>query len=201
MKKLLFLSLLLLIGFAAAAEPGSKKEERKARKDSIRAAEMVGAHRAGTKIKLDGTVLTPEQQSLLLSNINMEDYNEEWSQYVRKRRIGNGLSIGGSSLVLLGAGAEVVAIGYVVVGALVAALSLGHADMDEVMKPAGYFAVGGLVGIGVGGAAMGIGIPMRVKADKHMKGICDEYNNTENRVDKSIILGTTNSGVGISFNF
>ena len=152
-------------------------------------------------IKLDGTVLNADQQFLLLSDIDSTDFNEQWSKYVKRRRAGNGLVIAGSGLVGVGAAAEVVALGYVVVGALVAAFSFGQADMDEVMKPAGYFAAGGLAAIAVGGGALGAGIPIRVKADKGMKSICDQYNNTDRRIDKTIILGTTNSGVGISFNF
>ncbi len=201
MRKLLFVSLMILAAVSAFAEPGSRKEERRARKDSIRAAELVGAHRHRTKIKLDGTVLNADQQFLLLSDIDSTDFNEQWSKYVKRRRAGNGLVIAGSGLVGVGAAAEVVALGYVVVGALVAAFSFGQADMDEVMKPAGYFAAGGLAAIAVGGGALGAGIPIRVKADKGMKSICDQYNNTDRRIDKTIILGTTNSGVGISFNF
>ncbi|MCR5518851.1 MAG: hypothetical protein K6F21_00835 [Bacteroidales bacterium] len=204
MKKVFLLVLFLLLGVAAFAEPGVRKEERKARKDSIRAAEMVGAHRKGTKIKLDGVVLEKEQQSLLLSNINMEDYNDEWSQYAKKRRLGNGLAIGGSSLVVIGGAAELVAVGYVIVGALVVGLTLGQADqseIDKMMKPAGYFAAGGLAAAGLGVGALAVGIPIRVKADKGMKAICDEYNGASQRVEKSIIFGATNSGVGLSFNF
>lgn len=201
MRKFVFSVLMFLACVSAFAEPGTKKEERKARKDSIKVAEMVGAHRKGTKIKLDGIVLTPEQQTLLLSNIDSVDYNEDWAAFKKKRHLGNGLAIGGSVLIGAGAAAEVVALGYVVVGVLVAALTLGQADMDEIMRPAGYFAAGGLAAAGVGAGAMAVGIPIRVKADKKMKATCDGYNNATERVEKSVIFGTTASGVGLSFNF
>ena len=202
MRKLfVFIILLMTVCTSAFAEPSAKKEARKARKDSIKVAEMVGAHRKGTKIKLDGIVLTPEQQTLLLSNIDGVDFNEAWAGYRKQRRLGNGLAIGGSCFVALGAAAEVVAVGYVVVGVLVAALTLGAADMDEIMKPAGYFAAGGLAAAGVGAGVMAVGIPIRVKADKKMKATCEGYNNATERVEKSVIFGATNSGVGLSFNF
>ena len=125
--------MLLLTCLTAFAEPGAKRDERRARKDSIKVAEMVGAHRKGTKIKLDGIVLDKDQQALLLSNIDGVDYNEAWADFRGQRHLGNGLVIGGSVLIGVGAAAEVVALGYVVVGVLVAAFSLGQADMNEVM--------------------------------------------------------------------
>ena len=201
MRKLFVFLLLLAVCTTAFAEPGSKKEERKARKDSIKVAEMVGAHHKGTKIKLDGIKLTPEQQTLLLSNIDGVDFNEDWAGYRKQRHLGNGLAIGGSVMIGVGAAAEVVAVGYIVVGVLVAAFTLGQADMDELLKPAGYFAAGGLAAAGVGAGAMAVGIPIRVKADKKMKATCDGYNNATERVEKSVIFGSTASGVGLSFNF
>ena len=202
MRKLfVFMLLLMTVCTTAFAEPGTRKEERRARKDSIKVAEMVGAHRKGTKIKLDGIVLDKEQQTLLLSNIDSVDYNADWVAFRKQRHTGNGLAIGGSVLVGVGAAAEVVAVGYVVVGVLVAALTLGAADMDEIMKPAGYFAAGGLAAAGVGAGVMAVGIPIRVKADKKMKATCERYNNATVRVEKSVIFGSTASGVGLSFNF
>ena len=201
MKRILIAVLATLICVSAFAEPGARKEERKARKDSIRIAEMVGAHHKGTKIKLDGTVLTKDQQQLLLSNIDLVDYNEDWAAFSRQRRLGNGLVIGGSVLIGVGAAAEVVAVGYVLVGVLVAAFSLGQADMEEVMKPAGYFAAGGLAVAGVGAGGLAAGIPIRVKADKKMKSVCDGYNNASERVEKELIFGSTASGVGLAFRF
>ncbi len=201
MRKLFVLSLLLLACLSAFAEPGARKEERRAQKDSIKAAEMIGAHRKGTKIKLDGTVLNKEQQALLLSDIDGIDYNKDWAGFAKQRRLGNGLTIGGSVFVGVGAAAEVVALGYVVVGALVAVLTVGQADMNEVMKPAGYFAAGGMASAAVGAGLMAFGIPIRVKADKKMKATCEGYNNATERVEKEIIFGGTNSGVGIAFSF
>ena len=201
MRKLFVLSLLLLACLSAFAEPGAKKEERRARKDSIKIAEMVGAHRKGTKIKLDGIVLDKEQQALLLSNIDGIDHNEDWAGFRKQRHLGNGLAIGGSVLIGAGAAAEVVALGYVVVGALVAVFSFGQADMNEVMRPAGYFAAGGMASAAVGAGVMAFGIPIRVKADKKMKATCEGYNNANERIEKEVIFGATNSGVGIAFNF
>lgn len=193
--------MLLLTCLIAFAEPGAKRDERRARKDSIKVAEMVGAHRKGTKIKLDGIVLDKDQQALLLSNIDGVDYNEAWADFRGQRRLGNGLVIGGSVLIGVGAAAEVVALGYVVVGVLVAAFSLGQADMNEVMKPAGYFAGGGAASAALGAGTLAFGIPIRVKADKKMKATCEGYNNASERVSKEVIFGGTNSGVGIAFNF
>ncbi len=201
MKKILITLLAALLCFAAVAEPGARREERKAHRDSVKIAQMTGAHHKGVKIRLDGTVLTPEQKYLLLSNIDSTDFNPAWKQYTRQRRIGNGLAIGGSCMIGVGAAAEVVALGYVVVGALVAVFSFGQADMEEVMRPAGYFAAGGLAAAGVGAAGLALGIPVRVRADKKMKAVCDEYNNTSVRVEKEVIFGSTASGVGLALRF
>ena len=40
-----------------------------------------------------------------------------------------------------------------------------------------------------------------LEADKKMKATCEGYNNATERVEKSVIFGTTASGVGLSFNF
>lgn len=202
MRKLFILLVLLMTVCANSyAEPGAKREARRAQKDSIKVAELVGAHRKGTKIKLDGIVLNKEQQALLLSNIDSLDFNADWAAFKKQRHWGNGLTIGGSVLIGAGAAAEVVALGYVLVGVLIAAFTLGQADMDEFMKPAGYLAVGGLVSAGVGAGTMAVGIPLRVSADKKMKATCESYNNATVRVEKSVIFGTTASGIGLSFNF
>jgi hypothetical protein len=202
MRKLIVLFVLLTLACTGAyAEPGAKREARKAQKDSLKAAEMIGAHRKGTKIKLDGTVLTREQQTLLLSNIDSIDYNEAWGEYRKQRHLGNGLVIGGSVFIGVGAAAEVVALGYVVVGAIVAIFTFGQADMNEVMKPAGYFAAGGLASAAVGAGALSVGIPIRVKADKKMKATCEGYNNATERIEKEVIFGNTGSGVGLALRF
>lgn len=201
MKKILVTLLAALVCISLFAEPGSRKEERRARKDSIKVAQMVGAHQKGTKIKLDGIVLTPEQKSLLLSDIDSVDFNPAWKQYARQRRTGNGLVIGGSCLIGAGAACEVVALGYVLVGVIVAAFSFGQADLDQLMKPAGYLAVGGVASAAVGAGGLAVGIPIRVKADKKMKAVCEQYNNATVRVEKEVIFGGTASGVGIALNF
>ena len=201
MKKTLLLIAALFFCLSSFAEPGSRKEERKAQKDSIRAAEMVGAHHKGVKIKLDGTVLTKEQQALLLSNIDLEDYNDEWASYRKQRHLGNGLAIGGSVMIGAGAVAEGVAIVYVLAGVLGAAFTLGQGDVQPIFDIAGYWAVGGLAAAGVGAGALAVGIPIRVKADKKMKGVCDGYNNATERVEKELIFGSTGSGVGLAWRF
>ena len=80
-------------------------------------------------------------------------------------------------------------------------VAFGQADLDQLMKPAGYLAVGGLASAAVGAGGLAVGIPIRVKADKKMKGVCEQYNNATVRVEKEVIFGGTASGVGIAFNF
>lgn len=202
MRKFIFFLLLSMLACATAyAEPGEKREARKAQKDSLKAAEMVGAHRKGTKIQLDGILLTPEQQALLLSNIDSVDYNEDWSDFRKQRRLGNGLAIGGSVLVAGGAACGVVSLVYVFAGLLGIVFTAGQGDVQPIMDTAGYWALGGVIAVGAGMGTMAVGIPIRVMADKKMKTTCESYNNATERVEKSIILGTTASGIGLSFNF
>ena len=202
MRRIIVFSVLVFLACVSAfAEPGAKRDERRARKDSIKVAEMVGAHRKGTKIKLDGTVLTKEQQALLLSNIDSVDYNDDWAAFKKQRHLGNGLAIGGSVFIGAGAACEVVSLGVVVVGAFAVILTGGQGNYDDIFNLAGYWAVGGLASAAVGAGALAVGIPIRVKADKKMKATCEGYNNATVRVEKEVILGNTGSGLGLAFRF
>ncbi len=200
-KLVVFLVLMMAVCATAFAEPGEKKEARRAQKDSLKAAEMIGAHHKGTKIKLDGIVLTPEQQALLLSNIDGVDFNENWADYRKQRHLGNGLAIGGSVMIAGGAACGVVSLVYAFAGILGLVFSGGQGDVQPIFDTAGYWAIGGVAAAGAGAGIMAVGIPIRVKADKKMKATCEGYNNATERVEKSVIFGTTASGVGLSFNF
>jgi hypothetical protein len=201
MKKIVLSLLAALVCVSCFAEASSRKEERKAVRDSLKAVKVEGAHHKGVHICIDGEKLSAGQQSLLLSDIEGVDYNDVWAGYRKQRRLGNGLAIGGSAMIGVGAVAGGVSLAYVLAGVLGAALTLGKGDVNPIMDTAGYWAIGGLVSAGAGAGLLAAGIPIRVKADKKMKSVCDSYNNASRRVEKSVLLGPTASGVGISVNF
>lgn len=203
MKKLLVIAATLLVCVqAVATESSEKKAERRAQRDSIEAVKNIGAQRYRSGIKLDGTRLNADQQSLLLSNISSVDYNEAWRKYNSQRAWGNGLIIGGSIL----AGAGTVCLGYGlalgIAGVFGAALTLGYGDTSDIFNKAGLWMGIGAAGVIVGGgSALFVGVPLKVKGTKGMGHICDGYNNTTDRVSKELILGPTPGGVGLTFRF
>ena len=205
MKSLLFALVLACLGFSASAISPDKltKEEKKARKDSIKAAEMVGAHRKGGGIKLDNIRLDDEQQALLLSDIEYVDYNAEWKSLRNKRNWGKGLTIAGGVCAGAGAGFVVFGLGEVLAGVLVAVFTFGAGEdaMKDIMGRGGlHIGIGAGLGA-VGAAGIATGIPLITTSNKKMKAICESYNSAGHRIDKELILGPTNSGVGIAFNF
>lgn len=206
MKKLVLLIITLCCAFSALAEaPADKltKEQKKAQKDSIKAAEMIGAHRKGGTIRLDGTVLNSDQRYMLLSDIDAVDFNPEWAKLRSKRNWGKGLIIGGGVLGVAGGVVAVYGLAEVVAGIFVVVFSLGYGS-DQAGK---LMSRGGItLGIGAGAALVGVGgiaagIPILTKANKRMTEICNGYNGTVNRVEKELIFGSTNNGVGLAFNF
>jgi len=203
MKKLFMIMAALLICVQALAmENAEKKAERRAQRDSIEAVKNIGAQRYRAGIKLDGTKLTPEQQSLLLSNISAVDYNEDWRKFNSKRAWGNNLIACGS--VVAGAGALCMGYGTVclVAGLFATALTLGAGDTTELLQRGGTFMGVGAAGVLIGGGtALFVGVPLKVKGTKGMGKICDGYNNTTDRVSKELILGPTSGGVGLTFRF
>lgn len=201
MKKFVLCMLAALVCVSSFADPSARREEKKAVRDSLKAVKIEGAHHKGGGIYLDGIKLDKEQQSLLLSDIEGIDYNDVWADYRGNRRLGNGLAIGGSALIGVGAVAGCVSLVYVIGGVLGAAFTLGKGDVQPIMDIAGYWAIGALASAGAGAGLLAAGIPIRVKADKKMKSVCDGYNNASRKVEKSLILGQTASGVGVSVNF
>lgn len=194
--KRLIVSILAAALLASMTASAQTKEEKRARKDSLNAVKMEGAHLSGRFIKLDGVKLDDSQRSLLLSDIDELDFNEEWKSFEKNYKVGQGLAIGGTCLTVAGAAAAVVGLGTIVVGALVAALG------DEgVAQTGGAILLGGAAGAAAGIGTTATGAVIRKKAVKGMKSICDGYNNAEKRVEKELILGGTSSGVGIAFNF
>jgi len=206
MKRLIFVIALICMGVSAFAEsPADKlsKEEKRAQRDSIKAAQMIGAHRKGNTIRLDSTVLNSEQRYMLLSDIDALDYNPEWAKLKSQRNWGKTLIIGGSCFAVVGVGALGYAIVETLAGLFVAIFSFGYAekDIDILMTRAAWGLGIGVVSGGIGVAGIASGIPILKKANKRMNQICDGYNNTVHRVEKELIFGQTSSGVGLAFNF
>lgn len=210
MKKILFVILSLMMAAPAFAEEFQEieikkdsakiaaKAAKKAEKDSLK---IAGAHRYRTTIKLDGVKLDQPQLQLLLSDIEGTNQVESWEKYVRRHNWGKGLTIAGSSLAGAGGVVFVVGMGYILVGVIVIALTLGLGDPDEILKPGVAMLGAGAAGMIAGGVIDAVGIPLLVSANHKMRDICDGYNTATQKVDKQLILGGTGNGVGLAFRF
>lgn len=162
-------------------------------------------------LRLDGIDLTREEQALLLSDVNGQDLNEEWSRLRGKRALGEGLIIGGAATA--GAGA-VVFVGTGVVWVLVAAIGGGIAGavsggdsdaaqgaVDNISEAFAPWFIGSGVVTGLGVAAVGAGIPIKVVNAKKMDAIVDDWNNSKAAPEVSLNFGAAPSGVGFTLNF
>ena len=162
-------------------------------------------------MRLDGLDLTREEQALILSDINGQDLNADWAKLRKNRALGEGLIIGGAAtagtgaLVFVGTGVVwvlVAAIG----GGLAGALSGGDSDaaqnaVDNVSESFAPWFIGSGVATGLGVAAVGAGIPIKVINSKKMDAIVDEWNNGKGGSEVSVNFGAAPSGVGFTLNF
>ncbi len=198
MRRLFFITLFLLAAAAAA---------------SAQFADGGTLKRAGGKIKLDGRKLTAEEQALLLSDIGGIDYNDAWNRAASRRRVGNTLTIAGSSAIVLGTATTVVgaltsAIGAVAGatgGALVgsiggeeAAKDLANEGAEAGAKAGDPIIAAGVITAGVGIAALATGIPLLVGGCKRLNHIVAGANQARG---SELSLGPAPGGFGLTYRF
>lgn len=188
------------------------------------------AKRSGGHIKVDGETLTAEQQALLLSDINGQDFTAQWKRNNAWRKTGIWMTSLGGTAIVGGLGTTFVgviamALG-VVVGAGTAAVVAGaasggdsQASSDAAGEAADSVAEGiapiintGLIITGAGVVSTAVGIPMIVTNCKKMNSIVKAYNSplaNENAPQLSIspalayepASGSIAPGIGLRLNF
>ena len=174
------------------------------------------AKRHGSKIRIDGQKLTPEQQIMLLSDIDGTDYNRQWNRAKATRGWGIGLTAAGGTVAVVGAGGTMVmviatALGVVIgAGAGVVVGSVGGEEtasetaseaannVAEEMAPKinAWMAV-----TGVGLVSTAVGIPLWVSGSKKMSKIVKTYNHAPRHSDSGLYFGPTASGAGFAYVF
>jgi hypothetical protein len=164
------------------------------------------AKRAGTHIKVDGEKLSPEDQTILLSDIGGTDFNPAWQKAKAGRNAGMGLTIGGGVVALGGCTAVLLGATASIVGGAAGAIfgSIGGEEGAQQGAEAGASAgkpyiTGGLIAAGAGLAAMGAGIPMLAVNCKKLNNIVGSYNAVGPEAQLS--LGPTGNGFGITLSF
>ena len=161
------------------------------------------AKRSHSRIKVNGTVLSEQEKTRLLSDINGIDYNEAWKRAASGRKVGTGLTIGGAiatgvGLITFAGGIVITSIGAVVggtAGAIAGQAQEGAQQGAQAGAP--YITAGAIVG-GAGVIALGTGIPLLIVNNKKMNRILDQYNSTQ---AVQVTFGPTASGIGLCMSF
>ena len=163
----------------------------------------IGLHRHLDGMKLDGMVLTKEQQMDILAELSAadgEDYIAQWEKYRKGRGWGVGLIIGGASLAATGA-AVVVGTGLVWVVCVIFVAVGGQEAVDNLSRQFAPWIYGGLAAFGAGTAVAVAGIPLTTSNCKKMNEITDRYNHQGSASSPVLTFGPTRSGFGLALNF
>ena len=168
-------------------------------------------NRKGTHLVRDGQKLSREEQAQLLADIDGNDYNPAWNRAAIWRNTGLGLTIGGGTL--LGVGAGVTVFGVIVaavgtaVGAAAGAVAGGSSGAQQGaqagVKAGQPIITGGLITGAVGVVALGVGIPVLAVNGKKLNSIAKAYNQTQVPEEKpvEVAFGPAPSGIGITLTF
>lgn len=174
------------------------------------------AKRIGSKIRIDGQKLTPEQQTLLLQDIDGVDYTRKWNNARLTRNWGIGLTAAGGTVAVVGAGGTLVmvlaaAFGVAIgagAGAVVGSVGGEETASDTASEAANNIAeemgpkIAAWMGVtGVGLVSTAVGIPLWVVGSSKMGKIVKTYNGSARHSDSGLYFGPTASGAGLAFVF
>lgn len=174
------------------------------------------AKRIGSKIRIDGQKLTPEQQTLLLQDIDGVDYTRKWNNARLTRNWGIGLTAAGGTVAVVGAGGTLVmvlatAFGVAIgagAGAVVGSVGGEETASDTASEAANNVAeemgpkIAAWMGVtGVGLVSTAVGIPLWVVGSSKMGKIVKTYNGSARHSDSGLYFGPTASGAGLAFVF
>lgn len=171
--------------------------------------------RSGTKMKIDGIRLSPEQQALLLQDIDGKDYTRAWKSAKAARNWGIGLTSAGATVAVVGAGGTMVmaiaaALGVAIgasAGAIVGSVGGEEAASDSANEAANNVAeeMGPKIAAwaavtGAGLVSTAVGIPLWVAGSNKMSKIVKTYNGSHH-ADSGLYFGPTASGAGFAYVF
>ena len=174
------------------------------------------AKRIGSKIRIDGQKLTPEQQALLLQDIDGVDYTRKWNNARLTRNWGIGLTAAGGTVAVVGAGGTMVmilatALGVAIgagAGAVVGSVGGEETASDTASEAANNVAeeMGPKIAAwsavaGVGLVTTAVGIPLWITGSRKMGKIVKAYNGSARHTDSGLYFGPTASGAGLAFVF
>lgn len=205
MKRFVLTLLLAVVSLGAWAQyaPGAQSGVQSSVQPNVQSGVV---KRSGTHLKVDGERMSEAAQAALLADIGGIDYNAAWQQASAGRRLGTGLTVGGSIVMLGGLGAVTVGLLVSVTGAAIGGLagSIGGQEGAQQGAEAGASAgtpymTGGLIASGVGLAAMGFGIPKLITSNRKLNKIVDAYNTGS--TSAQLTLGPTANGFGLVLSF
>lgn len=182
--------------------------------------------RKGCGMKVDGQKLTWDQQAYILSDIDGNDCTQQWIRARKVRGWGIGLTTGGATVTVVGAGATLVmvvatALG-VAFGAGVGAVAGSVGGEEQAQESANDAAqqvademtpkINACMAVtGVGLVTTVVGIPMWVSGTKKMNKIVKAYNTSHLAFEPEFKVGpsfayspatrTMVPGVGLTLNF
>lgn len=174
------------------------------------------AKRFGSKIRIDGQKLTPEQQTLLLQDIDGVDYTRKWNNARLTRNWGIGLTTAGSAVAVVGAGGTLVMVIATALGVALGAGAgavVGSAGGEETASETASEAANNVAQemgpkiaawMGVTGAGLvstAVGIPLWITGSSKMGKIVKTYNGSARHSDSGLYFGPTASGAGLAFVF
>lgn len=178
------------------------------------------AERKGCTIKIDGEKLSHQEANLLMSNIDGEDYSDEWARARGWRTAGISMIAGGGAIAAGGAitvliGALTSALGATIGGATGAIVgSIGGEEQanqsasEAAQKGADAgkpIITGGLIAMGLGLGVHIAGIPLTVVNSVKMSKLVDRYNESlpepEPAPEMELSFGPTINGVGLRLSF
>lgn len=155
--------------------------------------------RKGTRIAVRDTTLDRETTRLLLQEYGGEDLVQTWDHYAKQRGWGIGLTAGGYSVAVIGAGYSLVYLLAGVVGSAFAAIG-GEEAVQGLWDQLGPNVTGGIIVAGVGLAAGTTGAVLLGRSNRQLKGIVNECNEA-GPPSVEVTFGPTPSGFGLALRF
>lgn len=170
----------------------------------------------GGRIFIDGQKLSESQVLSSFSGLNLEDgtrYDVLWAKVAKRRSVGVGLTIAGSSTLAVGAGAFAVGFVYLIVTAVATpfyAIANAYGAQETVaegldgnVRTASAFLLGGTIGCVSGIGMLGAGIPILCVNNSRMKKYVNAYNGSLLPAPQKVTLnfGAQRNGIGLALNF
>ncbi len=196
--KRFFVCIALSLSFALCAEAQYAVPSEG---DSVAESAVPVLKRYRSGLKLDGVKLSREEQEAVLRDIGGIDYNQQWDEYVRKRKLGANLTGIGSGIAAVGATAFVgtglvCAVGLIFVGIG------GQEAVDDYTKGFQPWFAGSAIVTGVGAVMAVAGLPMLLTYNHKLRSITDEYNRlSQEAASVQLSLGPAPSGLGLVLTF